>query len=110
MDLEKVIVPISTFFNTFEDLQRQAGASGIKFTRMSYHFKDVHVKPKTFHSFLCRILKSDAKPTSGEVGRTDGLHRSPDRVHGRRVREYLKAVEQTSRSLCLKCSVAADGA
>ena len=44
VDLEKVIVPVSMFFNTFKDLQHQAGASGIKFTCMSYHFKDNHFK------------------------------------------------------------------
>ena len=110
MDLEKIIIPILTFFNTFEDLQHQAGAFGIKFTHMFCCFKDVHVKSKTFHSFLCCILKSDAKSTSSEVRWTNGLHCSPDCVYGQHIREYLKAVKQTSCSLCFQSSVAMDGA
>ena len=52
VDPQKVIVPVSTFFNMFEDLQRQAGESGIKFTCMSPYFKDMYTKSKNI-SQLC---------------------------------------------------------
>ncbi|KAF8546401.1 hypothetical protein OG21DRAFT_1427122 [Imleria badia] len=41
VDLEMIIVPVSTFFNTFEDLRHRAGESGIQFTASSIVFSNL---------------------------------------------------------------------
>ncbi|KAG6372218.1 hypothetical protein JVT61DRAFT_8017 [Boletus reticuloceps] len=45
VDLEMIIIPVSTFFNTFEDLRHQAGESGIQFTASSIAFSDLMPNP-----------------------------------------------------------------
>lgn len=63
VDLDMTIVPVSTFFNTFEDLQRRAGALGIQFTGSSYHFTRVSTVskasilqlPPSHSRILCQI-------------------------------------------------------
>ncbi|KAI6008572.1 hypothetical protein EDC04DRAFT_2907009 [Pisolithus marmoratus] len=44
VDPEMIIIPVSTFFNMFEDLQHWAGESGIKFTGPSLCFKNSYAK------------------------------------------------------------------
>ncbi|KAF8438190.1 hypothetical protein L210DRAFT_3679452 [Boletus edulis BED1] len=45
VDLEMIIVPVSTFFNTFEDLRCRVGESGIQFTASSIAFSDLMPNP-----------------------------------------------------------------
>ena len=63
-----------------------------------------------FGSFLHRILKPYAKSASGEIRRTDGLHRAADCIHGRCFREYFEAVEQAPRDLYVEHFTAATDA
>ncbi|KAI9571213.1 hypothetical protein HD554DRAFT_1998148, partial [Boletus coccyginus] len=45
VDPEMIVVEISTFIRTFEDLQRRAGESGIHFTASSARFSDLMPNP-----------------------------------------------------------------